>query len=405
MDLSAVLSIALASLERHLLRSLLTTLGIVIGIAAVVASVSLGEGANRMVEATIENMGTNLLYVFAGSFGRGGVRHGWGSISTVTPEDSRAILRDCPAVKLVSAGVETRVQVVYENQNWMTDLNGVEESFSKIRNWPMASGVFFSQEDVRRAANVAVVGETVAEMLFGSEDPVGKTIRVMNLPFRVIGVLAVKGEMPWGGDQDDRIEMPYTTAQKKITGNPYLQFIAISAKNRESTGVALDEIESLLRMRHHLRPSEDDDFGLRSMTAAEQVADASGRVMTLLLASVASIALLVGGIGIMNIMLVSVTERTKEIGIRMATGATESDIRHQFLVEAVALSLAGGLLGILAGVLLSHGLARWFHWPTFVSSSALATAVLFSAGVGVFFGYYPAGKAARLDPIEALRFE
>jgi putative ABC transport system permease protein len=405
MDTLAILRIALRSLERHKLRSFLTMLGIVIGIAAVVASVSFGEGANQLVQDQISNMGTNLLYAFAGSMGHGGVRMGWGSVSTLTAEDGQAIARECSAVKQVSAGAETGVQVVYGNQNWFTELNGVDVTFPAIRNWPMASGSFFSEEDVRRAADVVLVGQTVVENLFGDEDPLGKTLRVKNLPFKVIGVLARKGQAPFGMDQDDRIEMPYTTAQKKIAGNTYLQFIAIQAIDRDAVELAHEQTYQLLRERHHLRPDEDADFEVRAMTEASQVAAAAGQVMTLLLASVASISLLVGGIGIMNIMLVSVTERTREIGIRMAAGATESDIRRQFIVEAVALSTAGGLLGIGFGIVLSGTIARVLGWPRSLSLTALTVAALFSTGVGIFFGYYPAGKAAKLDPIEALRYE
>ncbi len=405
MDLWATLRIALRSLERHKMRSFLTMLGIVIGIAAVVASVSFGEGANNMVQAQIANMGTNLLYAFGGSLGHGGVRQGWGSVSTLRLEDVEAVRRECSAVKLVSAGVSNHLQVVYGNENWFTELNGVDVSFATIRNWPMASGTFFTEEDVRRGSNVAVLGQTVVDLVFGGEDPVGKTIRVMNIPFRVIGVLAPKGQAAFGFDQDDRIEMPYTTAQRKIVGNTYVQFIAMSAVDREAVGLATRQVAELLRERHHLRPDEDDDFAVRAMTEASEAAAAAGAVMTLLLASVASISLLVGGIGIMNIMLVSVTERTREIGIRMATGATESEIRSQFIIEAVSLSAVGGVVGVVAGVFLSGSVARWLGWPRFISPTALATAVAFSAAVGIFFGYYPAGKAAKLDPIQALRFE
>ncbi len=405
MEIQSTLRVALRSLQRHKMRSALTMLGIIIGIAAVVSSVSFGEGADRMVQAQIENMGTNRIYVFAGSMGRGGVHQGWGSVSTLRDVDAKAIARDCSAVKLVSAGVETHVQVVYAGQNWFTDMNGVDVGFSTGRNWPMAEGAFFDEEEVRAAANVVVIGQTVKDYLFGNEDPLGKTIRVKNLPFRVVGVLSVKGLTPFGQDQDDRIEMPYTTAQKKITGNPYLQFIAVSSIDRNSVFLAMNEISQVLRERHHLRPDEDDDFGVRSMTQAQQAASASGQVMTLLLAGVASISLLVGGIGIMNIMLVSVTERTKEIGIRMATGATDSDIRWQFILEAVVLSLLGGFGGMAAGVVLARSIARVFGWPSFVSLPALLTAAAFSGLVGIFFGYYPAAKASRLDPIVALRFE
>ncbi len=405
LDLRMTLGIALRSLERHKMRSFLTMLGIVFGIAAVVASVSFGEGANTMVQAQIANMGTNLLYAFGGSIGHGGVRQGWGSVSTLTLQDVEAIRRECSGVKLVSAGVSNHVQVVYGDENWYTELNGVDVTFATIRNRPMAAGTFFTEEDVRRGSNVAVVGQTVVGLIFGNEDPVGKTIRVKNIPFRVIGVLAPKGQAAFGFDQDDRIEMPYTTAQKKIVGNTWVQFIAISAVDRGAVSLATRQVEGVLRERHHLRPDEDADFAVRAMTEAAEAAAAAGAVMTALLASVASISLLVGGIGIMNIMLVSVTERTREIGIRMATGATESDIRSQFLVEAVALSAVGGAVGVVAGVFLSGSVAGWLGWPRFISPTALAAALVFSAAVGIFFGYYPAGKAARLDPIQALRFE
>jgi len=405
MDFEVTVRVALRSLERHKLRSFLTMLGIVIGIAAVVASVSFGEGASHMVQAQIANMGTNLLYAFAGSMGRGGVRQGWGSVSTLTVEDSQAIARECSAVKLVSAGAEIGAQVVYGDQNWFTEVNGVDVDFPIIRNWPLAAGTFFSEEDVRRAANVALVGQTVKGLLYGNEDPVGTTIRVKNIPFRVIGVLASKGQAAFGFDQDDRIEVPFTTAQKKLVGKTYLQFIAISAIDRDAVKLATTQVEQLLRERHHLRPDEEADFSVRAMTEAADAAAAAGGVMTMLLAGVASISLLVGGIGIMNIMLVSVTERTREIGIRMATGATDSDIRGQFIIEAVVLSLLGGLLGIVFGVVLSGTVAGLLGWPRLVSPMALTSAVLFSTAVGIFFGYYPAGKAANLDPIEALRYE
>ncbi len=405
MGFLVILRIALRSLERHKLRTGLTMLGIVIGIAAVVASVSFGEGANRMVQAQIENMGSNLLYAFAGSIGHGGVRMGWGTVSTLTVEDAQAVARECSAIRLVSAGAQTHIQVVYGNQNWFTELDGVDVTFGEIRDWPMASGIFFSEEDVRRAADVVVVGQTVVETLFGDEDPLGKTIRIKSRPFRVIGVLAPKGQAPFGMDQDDRVEVPYTTAQKKILGSTYLQFIAMKAIDTRAVDLAQKQAYDLLRQRHHLLADQDADFDVRAMTEAAEVAAAAGRVMTLLLASIASISLLVGGIGIMNIMLVSVTERTREIGIRMATGATEWDIRSQFILEAVVLSLLGGLLGIVFGVFLSGGVARVMGWPRLISLTALTTAVVFSTVVGIFFGYYPAGRAAKLDPIEALRYE
>jgi putative ABC transport system permease protein len=405
MDILLIIRIALRSLERHKMRTLLTMLGIIIGIAAVVASVSFGQGANQMVQDQISNMGTNLLYAFAGSSGYGHIHMGWGSFSTLTDQDAQAIARDCSAVKQVSSGVEVGVQVVYGNQNWFTELNGVDVTFPEIRNWPMASGTFFSEEDVRRGAEVAVLGQTVVDELFGDEDPVGRTLRVKNLPFKVIGVLARKGQAPFGMDQDDRIEMPWTTAQRKIIGNTYLQFIAIQSVNRGAVELAVKQTEDLLRQRHHLRSDQDDDFAVRSMSQAAEVAASAGQVMTLLLASVASISLLVGGIGIMNIMLVSVTERTREIGIRLAIGAQPRDVLFQFLVEAVVLSILGGIIGILIGSCVAMALPIVAGWTTVLPWNAIALSFGVSAAIGMFFGIYPARKASQLDPIVALRYE
>jgi putative ABC transport system permease protein len=301
--------------------------------------------------------------------------------------------------------VGSRVQVVYGNQNWNTRVSGVGPEFLQIRRWPVANGSAFSDHEVEAAANVCLLGPTVVENLFGSEDPVNQTVRIQNLPFRVIGVLASKGQSPFGQDEDDTILMPFTTVQKKISGIDWLQFVMCSAISPEAINPARQQIAGLLRQRHRLRPNEDDDFIIRSPMDLANAQAQAGKIMTLLLASIASVSLLVGGIGIMNIMLVSVTERTREIGVRMAVGATEEDVQMQFLSEAMVLSLFGGSAGVLFGIGASIGVSSMLQWPTRVPPLAIAIAVLFSAGVGIFFGYYPARKAARLDPIEALRYE
>ncbi len=405
MDFVVVLRIAMRALARNKLRSGLTMLGIIIGVGAVIAMVGVGQGANNQVQSQIANMGTNLLVVWAGSGSMGGVRMGSTSVKTLTVEDMQAILRECTAVKAVAPGVNSGAQIVYQNQNWNTRITGTTAEYFDIRVWPLKSGVAFDQQDVESAANVAILGTSVVENLFGDEDPVGKTIRIKNLPFKVIGVTDSKGQAPWGMDQDDIIHVPYTTAQKKLIGITWLNTIHVQAATKEATALAQQQIEVLLRERHHLRPDEEDDFNVRNMADVAQVAEESGRIMTLLLGSIASVSLIVGGIGIMNIMLVSVTERTREIGIRMAIGATENDVQRQFLIEAVVLSMFGGVLGILLGVSTSSIISRVLRWPTFISPLAIGVAVVFSIAVGVFFGFYPARKAARLDPIEALRYE
>ncbi len=324
---------------------------------------------------------------------------------TLTVADAKAIEEQCPLVSCVSPGVWARSQVDYGNQNWNTGIRGVTPEYMEIRRWPLASGGVFSQRDVEAGANVCLIGRTVVENLFEKEDPPGKTIRVLNIPFRVVGVLAPKGQSPFGRDKDDMILMPFTTVQKKIAGIDWVNFIMCSAISPEATHAAQQDIAALLRQRHRSREDEDDDFILRSPTDLATAQAQAGRIMTLLLASIASVSLLVGGIGIMNIMLVLVTERTREIGVRMAVGATEQDVQRQFLSEAMVLSLLGGAVGVMAGVGGSMAVSSMLQWPTSVPPQAIAIAVLFSAGVGIFFGYYPARKAARLDPIEALRYE
>jgi putative ABC transport system permease protein len=331
---------------------------------------------------------------------------GWGSTKSLVYEDMLAILRECPAAHTAAPGSSSSGQVVFGNDNWATRLNGTEPQYFDIRNWQFQAGSGFTQDDVTMAANVAAIGETVRKNLFGATDPVGQTLRINNLPFRVTSVLAPKGtSATMSEDEDDIILVPLTTLQKKITGQPWLRWIMVSAVSREASYAAQKQIAGLLRDRHHIRPGTDDDFFVRNLADMADVADEAGRVMTLLLASIASVSLIVGGIGIMNIMLVSVTERTREIGLRMAIGATEGNVQQQFLTEAVVLSLMGGTIGILFGLGASYVITQTLGWPVLVSPIVIVIAVLFSMTIGVFFGFYPARKAAQLDPIEALRYE
>jgi putative ABC transport system permease protein len=380
-------------------------LGIMIGVCAVIGTVAIGQGASAQVQQQIQSLGDNMIMVFAGSVNSGGVRMGNGANKTLTADDAQAILQHVPNVVAISPIVGASVQVVNGNENWLTRASGVSQDYTQIRNWPVVSGSMFSERDVNMAADVCVLGNTVAQQIFGDDDPVGQMVRVQNLPFRVMGVLLAKGQNPNGQDQDDTMIMPYTTVQKKISGISWLQMIMVSTSTQDAMAPAETAISALLRQRHHLRSGEDDDFIIRSPNEFAQAAEATSLAMTVLLGIIASISLLVGGIGIMNIMLVSVTERTREIGVRMAVGATEKDIQAQFLSEALVLSSLGGLAGILLGVVSSILITRFVHWSTVVSPSSVVVAALFSALVGVFFGYYPARQAARLDPIEALRYE
>ena len=403
--IGAVLKIALRALARNKGRSLLTMLGIIIGVASVIAMVSLGQGAQQQVQQQIESMGTNMLIISAGSQRTGGVRGGAGTSTTLTPEDLEAILRDAPAVSAISPSVSASVTLVFGNGNWSTRAEGVAPSSLAIRNRAVGLGEMFTEADVRSAARVAVLGETVARELFAGGDPIGQTIRVRNLPFRVIGMLAPKGQSQWGQDQDDTLLIPYTTAMKKLLSTQYLPTAYVSATSQHATFEAEYQIAAILRQRHNLRAGQEDDFTVRNLTDVAESAQAATRVMTMLLGSIAGVSLLVGGIGVMNIMLVSVTERTREIGIRMAVGAKAKHVRTQFLLESLVLGLAGGVAGIALGVGLSALTSKVFGSPVITSVTAVIVSALFSMMIGVFFGYYPARKAAALDPIDALRFE
>ncbi len=405
MDFMNTFRLALRALARNKMRSALTMLGIIIGVGAVIAVVSIGQGANYLVQQGIAAMGTNAVFIAAGSNRAGGVRQGYGGVKTLTVDDMNAIIREIPLIKQAAPSLASGQQIVYGNQNWNTQVIGTSPNYFDIRTWPVQSGSVFSDDEVDLAANVCVLGTTVAKILFLDEDPIGKTLRIGNLPFRVDGVLASKGQSTVGQDQDDVIFAPYTTVQRKIQGITWLQTINASAVSQPASIAAVAPITSLLRERHRLRPGTDDDFLIRTQADIEDLADQTQSVMTLLLGGIASVSLLVGGIGIMNIMLVSVTERTREIGVRMAVGATGDDVRRQFLVEAVTLSMMGGFIGIVFGLLGSALISNLLSWPTLISGKAIIAAVIFSAAVGIFFGYYPAHKAAQLDPIEALRYE
>jgi putative ABC transport system permease protein len=407
MNLFMIFRIAFRALARNKMRSALTMLGIIIGVGAVIAMVSIGQGAQASVQEQIASVGTNLLFVGAGSQNVGGVRSGTGQTNrnTLTVEDIEAIRREIPSVAMATPSVNARSQLIFQNQNWNSQVQGVNEQFPQIRKWDVQSGEFFTDADVRTAARVIVIGQTIAENLFPGMDPVGQTLRVRELPFRVVGVMRAKGQDPGGRDQDDVLFAPYSTVQKKLLAITYVQFAYVSAISPDATYTAQEQIADLLRQRHRLAPNEEDDFFVRNLTDVAEAAEETNRIMTILLGSIASVSLLVGGIGIMNIMLVSVTERTREIGIRMAIGARSSAVRKQFLIESIVLSLIGGFIGIIFGIAISIIIPQMLGWPTLVSISAIAGSVIFSAAVGIFFGYYPARKAAGLDPIEALRYE
>jgi putative ABC transport system permease protein len=402
------LLIAVRALRVNKMRALLTMLGIIIGIAAVIAMVAIGSGASKMISDQIASIGSNLLLVIPGSVTSGGMRAGAGGAHTLTYEDAKAIKTECPSVANVAPTVRGSGQVVYGNQNWSTVVNGVTPEMLSVRDWPVAAGRNISQSDVDGATKNCLIGQTIAENLFGAEDPVGKIIRIKKIPFTVIGLLDHKGQSPQGQDQDDVIYIPLLTAQRKLFGSQFpgsVGAIMIQAQGEDVLKKAEEEITALLDQRHRIGPSRERDFTVRNLSELLAVSEQSSKVMSILLGAVASISLIVGGIGIMNIMLVSVTERTREIGIRMAIGARQRDILLQFLTEAVLLTTCGGIIGMGVGVAGAMIISKIMEWPTLISSQAIIIAFLFSAGVGVFFGFYPARKAAGLNPIDALRYE
>ena len=400
-----VMRSSLEALSSNKMRTLLTMLGIIIGVAAVICTVAIGNGAAQQVKTQIQNMGSNMIFIQAGSVNRGGVQMGAQATKTLTAADGAAIKREIPLIKGISPMVGAHAQVVYGGNNWSTQIQGASADYFQIRHWPVVRGSAFTPEDVSTAANVCDIGHTVATELFGVGDPVDKIIQVGTLPFLVVGELQTKGLSPFGQDQDDIIIAPYTTVQRKISGISWVNFMMASAISSAAINPAISQITALLRQRHNLRYDQPNDFIIRSPNEIIQAQEKSSTIMTMLLASIASVSLLVGGIGIMNIMLVSVTERRREIGVRRAVGATRRDVRWQFLSESVILSLIGGGIGVIGGLIGSALVSGLFQWQTQVSVSAVVIAVGFSAAVGVFFGLYPAQKAAKLDPIETLRYE
>jgi len=408
-NLWMILKVALRALFRNKTRSLLTALGIIVGIAAVIAVVAIGQGATTMMMNEINGIGNNLVMVFPGSRNQGGVHAGSGASQTLTAEDGSAIAHDLAhLVRAVSPMVRTGSQVIYRENNWATQIQGVSIDYPEVRSWEIATGVFFSTSDQRSGTRVCVIGNTVCDNLFpDGEDPVGKSIRIRNMPFRVLGVMARKGSNTMGQDQDDVILAPYTTVKRVLQNSVFnnVNMLMISLYNIGDIPIAKEEITALLRQRHKLNAHTDDDFSLIDMTEITNTIGSMTRLMTILLTAVASISLLVGGIGIMNIMLVSVTERTREIGLRMAIGASPSDILLQFITEAIVLSTAGGLIGVLLGMFGARLVGKLQAWPILITESSVLIAFLFSAAVGMFFGFYPALRASRLNPIDCLRYE
>ena len=409
MSLLQVLRVAVRALLRNKMRSFLTTLGVIIGVSAVIAMVAIGEGAKARVEEAFASMGSNLLVVLSGTTSASGAHGGFGSMPTLTWDDLKAIRSEASAVRYASPQLRSNQQVISEDQNWATSINGVSPEYLLMRTWPVAMGSAFSQSDIETGSKVVLLGQTVVDKLFGSNaDPTGQSVRIQKVPFQIIGVLARKGQSATGQDYDDAAFIPYTTFQAKIQGG-LQKFIAgaimVSAVSSEATTRAQNQIATLLRDRHHTPIGADDDFSIRNLTEMASAQQEGVKTLTTLLASIAAVSLIVGGIGIMNIMLVSVTERTREIGIRMAVGARPRDVLSQFLVEALALSFAGGIIGILLGLLAANRLAANFGWPILIRLDVILIAVGFSGLVGVVFGLYPARKASLLDPIDALRYE
>ena len=405
MKFESTFKIAFRALRRNKMRSVLTALGIIIGVGAVIAMVSIGNGAKAQVEQQIASLGENVILIFSGSVTSSGIRTGWGSAGTLKIEDAEAIRREVPGVIAVSEEVISTRQVSSGNQNWFTRVYGESPEYFDIRQWPLNEGAIFTPQDVRSANKVCVIGRTTASQVFGSDNPIGQVLRIQGVPFLVTGVLTPKGLSPQGTDQDDIVIMPYTSAMKRVIGGTTLRGINVQVGSPDDLGPAQQQITELLRQRHNIRPGREDDFTVRNQQEIAETATSTSRVMALLLGAIASVSLLVGGIGIMNIMLVSVTERTREIGVRLAVGAHGRDILTQFLIEAVTLSSIGGVIGIIVGLGASQVLSAVANWPTLISVTSIIVAFFFSAAVGIFFGFYPAREASRLDPIEALRYE
>jgi len=405
MKILNILVSAFRALQRNKLRSFLTMLGIIIGVGAVIAMLAIGQGAEYSVKEQIAALGTNVIMIFPGAQQQAGVRTSAGSAVTLTEDDATAISRECPAVQYLSPGSMAGGQVIAGNLNWSTAIQGVGGDYLTIRDWSLEYGEFFTDQDIKGAAKVCVLGRTVADNLFPDSSPVDQTIRIRNVPFKVTGVLSKKGQNAMGQDQDDVIIAPYTTVIRRLSHWPNLRFILVSAASMNDMTTAQTQITELLRMRHKIQPYDADDFTIRNQTDLAATATATTQILTILLASIASVSLLVGGIGIMNIMLVSVTERTREIGIRMSIGARGRDILTQFLIEALVLSLLGGFVGIVLGTVGSSVISSLAKWPTIVTAFSIALSFGFSIAIGIFFGFYPARKAALLNPIDALRYE
>jgi putative ABC transport system permease protein len=405
MRIAPTFNVAFRALRRNKMRSVLTALGIIIGVGAVIAMVGIGNGAKAQVEAQIASLGQNVILIFSGSTTSSGIRTGWGGAGTLKIEDAEAIRREVPGVIDVSEEVVSTTQVAAGNQNWFTRIYGESADYFDIRQWPLADGAPFTPQDVRSANKVCVIGRTTAAEIYGNENPIGQILRIKEVPFTVTGVLTTKGLSPQGVDQDDIVIMPYTSAMKRVIGGTNLRNINVQIGDARQIEAAQQQIISLLRQRHNIRPGRDDDFTVRNQQEITEAATATSNVLALLLGAIAGVSLVVGGIGIMNIMLVSVTERTREIGVRMAVGARGSDILTQFLIEAISLSSVGGILGIAVGIAAAKIMAMTWNWPALISPVSILASFSVSALVGIFFGFYPASKAAQLDPIEALRYE
>jgi putative ABC transport system permease protein len=406
MSIAMTVIVAIKALRRNAMRTALTALGMIIGVAAVIVMVAIGTGARTSIEAQIRSAGSNIVTINAGSGGFGPVRQGQGAVTTLTADDASAIRSTVPGIRYLSPGINTRTQIVAETSNWNTQIQGTSEELPELRSWPVQMGSYFSAQDVRAAAKVVVLGSATRDQLFGpAADPIGATVRINNQPFRVVGVLSTKGQAAMGQDQDDVVMTPYTTVQKKLLGVQHVTGITISAIDETPLDQVSAAVSTLLRERHRLTDGADDDFTVRTQAEMTTMLTSTTNTMTYLLAGIAAVSLLVGGIGIMNIMLVSVTERTREIGLRLSVGARDLDVLAQFLVEAMVLSLAGGAIGILVGVGFSYGVSQVMQWTTVVTAQSVALSFGVAAAIGMFFGFYPARKAASLDPIEALRYE